>query len=204
MRTSARSAMVSSVSGASTRKRWLIGPRQLAQHERVEPVGFAARGAEAVARGARPGWGGSPARTTPQPTAARPAARPVARSRPASPSGAHSATQRPHTLPHHARTWPPAAPRPPRSARPRRATRTPNRCPRNYLPCVLLFGQVFTAPRPRGTVAGAHRQALNGATPCCRLGTSPRREALVSHWPSTGQAIKALSRRRSRHQEDDL
>jgi len=28
----------------------------------------------------------------------------------------------------------------------------------------------FQRSRPGGTVAGAHRQALSGATPCCRSG----------------------------------
>ena len=45
----------------------------------------------------------------------------------------------------------------------------------------------FTAPRPRGTVAGAHRQALTGATSCCRYAAPhPCREGLVCIRPRTG------------------
>src|SRR5680860_1920640 len=47
----------------------------------------------------------------------------------------------------------------------------------------------------RGTVASAHRQALEGQRPVVALGASHRREALVSCGPSERQARQALSRR---------
>src|SRR4029079_6118674 len=55
----------------------------------------------------------------------------------------------------------------------RRETRQPSRS-RTLRPCVLLPGRGrFNASRPGGTVADAHRQALNGATPCRRSGCLP-------------------------------
>ena len=62
-----------------------VGARQLAQHERVEPVGLPARGPEPRRASPRPGWDATAAPAAPRPAAARPAARPAARSRPASP-----------------------------------------------------------------------------------------------------------------------
>src|ERR671910_2037785 len=57
-----------------------------------------------------------------------------------------------------------------RRQRARRANRRPSRS-RRLRACVLLPAWVgVDASRPRGTVAGAHRQALSGATPCCRSG----------------------------------
>ncbi len=47
----------------------------------------------------------------------------------------------------------------------------------------------------RGTVAGAHRQALEGQRPVAAWGASHRREARVSRGPSQRQARLALSRR---------
>ena len=91
----------------------MVGARQLAQHERVEPVGLAARGAEPRA-GGRDLVGMQ--RQHPQPGVQQPLdQQPVraARSRPASRSGARAGGTATAAPPHHARTSRPAAPRPP-------------------------------------------------------------------------------------------
>ena len=109
-----------------------VGARQLAQHERVEPVGLAApRPGTAPAR-PRPVRDASAARAAPRPTAARRAARPAARSRPAAPSAAAASGTAPATPSRHARTWRPATPRPPPRPRAHHPYRPPNQRRRSH------------------------------------------------------------------------
>ena len=111
-----------------------VGARQLAQHERVEPVGLAARDAEPRAsRGDLVGVN----RQHPQPRVQQPLDQQPVRA-----LDRHQLDLQAHQLPaqrpqprlvvreRRART----APRRPRPARPRRASRTPSRYPRNYFP----------------------------------------------------------------------
>ena len=74
---------------------------------------------------------------------------------------------------------------------------------RNFPSVTTSLGQDnSTAPRPRGTVADAHRQALNRGYVLLPLrGTSPPPGGAGLLWPCTGQAVVALSRRRSRQQQ---
>src|SRR5436309_3661258 len=124
----------------------MIGARQLAQHERVEPVGLAARHPEA-STGGRDLVGVQ--REHPQPrvqAAARLAARPGARSRPAPPPTAPAAGTTPAAPSHHARSWPPATHRPPHPARSRRAYPPPSQPRRNFSSVTPL--SVKTSQRP--------------------------------------------------------
>ena len=163
-----------------------VGPRELAEHERVEPVGLPAGGAE-------PRAGGDDLvrmdRHHPQPGVEQPldqhSVRPLDRDQTA-PSGAPARCTAPPTLARRARTSRPGSPRPSRQRRAGRASPTPNQRRRSYFPSERLhFGQDFTAPRPGGTVAGAHRQALERGYVLLPLAAPHhRREELVSSWPS--------------------
>ena len=83
----------------------------------------------------------------------------------------------------HARTWPPTAPRPPHQRRARRASPTPNQRQRNFPSVTTSLGQDnSTAPRPRGTVADAHREALKELRPV----------AASRHLTSAGRGWSAL------------
>ena len=155
----------------------MIGTRQLAQHERVKPIRLPARSAKPrTRRGDLVGM----QRQHPQPRVQQPLDQ-----QPVGPLDRDQPHPQPHQLRHtataaparRARTSRPAASRPSHQRRARRASPTPNQRRRNYFPSelpLLSWSGHFTAPRPRGTVAGAHRQALNmGLRPVAACGTSP-------------------------------
>ena len=152
----------------------------------------------------RPGWDATPSPATRRPTAARPTARPVARSRPARTlsrtSVRHSAVNPPRRARTSANNFSPVSSRPARRASP-----TPNQRRHNYFPSVLPSRSgLHSAPTKEVPLRALIDRPSKGYVLLPLVGTSHRREELVSSWPSTGRAALALSRRWSRHPEDDL
>ena len=142
----------------------------------------------------RPGWDATAGSAVPRPAVARPVARRAARSRPASPRGVRVRGTRPAPRPRRARTSRPGSSRPSHQRSARRASRTPSRRPHRWYSSELQLhlGQVFTAPRPRGTVADAYRQALNtGLRPvaACRHLTTAERGWSTKGPPHRGAGI---------------
>jgi len=178
----------------------MIGPGELAQHERVEPVGLPT--AAAKARACRRGLVGVD-RDHGQPRVQQPLNQHAVGSLDRDPLNLHPhecAAQRPEPcLVVRERS---------RQQLLARLTgdvhvvllRRPNppqrNCPSRSSPC---WSDSSTAPRPGGTVAVAHRQGPpRGYVLLPLAAPHHRREGLVLQRPSTGPAPKALTRRRSR------
>src|ERR1019366_6023106 len=112
----------------------------------------------------------------------------------------------PAAPPHHARTWQPEAPRPPRRTPSRRASPTPNQRQRNC-PSQILLRSDFAGQRGDKEVPWRtliDRPSTWGYVLLPLAAPHPRREGLVCSWPCTGLAVLALSRRRARQQQDGL
>ena len=186
----------------------MIGPRELAQHERVKPIGLAARHAKPVT-GRRHLIGVQ--RQHPQPRVQQPLDH-----QPVRPLHRDQLHPQPHQLP---------------AQRPQPLLVMRERCGQQLLArrirdehVVLLrrpinasvtspsvttpLGQDnSTAPRPRGTVADAHRQGpqpgLRPVAASRHLTTAGRGWSFVGP-PTRASNKRALPRRRSRQQQDDL